>query len=186
MADVKEPFSTLDNGSGVGVTLRQIQAGDSTASKNGLLAFGFKDGSGNAVLPVLDGAGSVPVAFMDKPILFSTGELAAGSVGTLADVTGAEVTLTAAKIYSDLSCLVSCRSDSLFQVVHVDDSAGTPVEVVLAECVVGAGQYSFNMELKSFKLDTTGGTGVILLKVKAKNFELANSLRASIGVAESL
>ena len=185
MADVKEPFSTLDDGSGVGVTLAKRVEGDAAASENGAIGFAFKDSSGNVVLPALDAAGNLPVAFMDKPKKSAKGELAAGSL-SLVLVTGASVVLTANKVYTNLALMVSCRSDSLFQLVHVDDSAGTPVETVVAEALVGAGQYSFHALLPDFVLDTTGGTGVILLEVKAKNFALLNSLRASFSCAEAI
>lgn len=183
MADNKEAFATLEDGSGNGVALREVQAGDSSAAKNGLIGFSFKDASGNVILPSLDSNGAVPVSFMDKTKKYAKGELAAGSLTSVL-VTGAVLTLTVGKKYTNLCLSVSCRSDSLFQLVHIDDSAGTPVSTVKAECIVGAGQYSFNMKLDDFLLDTTGGTGVVLLEVQAKNFEKLNDLRCAFSVQE--
>lgn len=183
MADVKEAFASLEvDGTGVGVALTKRVEGDAAAAKNGAIGFAYKDASGNVVLPQLSAAGAVPVAFMDRARLSAKGELAAGSVASLVDVTGASLTLALAKVYTNLSVVGSCRSDSLFQVVHVDDSAGTPTETVVGEFLVGAGQYSFLLHMPGFKLDTTADTGVPLLKIKAENFALANSLRASLAV----
>lgn len=58
MADVRESFPTLEDGSGVGTALAKVQEGDTVAAKNGSLALSFKDASGNAVAAPVSAAGT--------------------------------------------------------------------------------------------------------------------------------
>lgn len=158
----------------------QDSEGDAAAGKEGLVAFAFKDSSGNLVLPQLNGAGGVPVAVAEGYTRkkSTAGELAAGSA-TLANVTGASITLTASKVYYGISAVVSSRRDSLFQLVQVNDATST----VLAEAIVGAGQYTFEMLWPDMEI-TAGATGTQTLKIMAKNFEALSSLRATLTVRE--
>lgn len=149
--------------------------GDASAGKEGLVAFAFKDSTGDLVLPQLSAAGQIPVSFIDNACLKSpAGELAAGSA-SLAAVTNAEITLAVSTDYKEIGFVVSSRRDSLFQIIQQDDATDT----VLAEMIVGAGQYTVIGELHCLKI-TTGATGTQKLKVKAKNFEALSSLRATI------
>jgi hypothetical protein len=154
--------------------------GDASAGKDGLVAFAFKDSTGDLVLPQLTSAGAVPVTSAATAIRrkSTAGELAAGS-GTLANVTGASITLAVSKTFYGITAVVSSRRDSLFQLVQVNDATTT----ILAEAVVGAGQYSFTFDLKDYEL-VSGATGTQTLKIMAKNFEAQSSLRATLTVNE--
>jgi hypothetical protein len=158
----------------------QDQEGDAAAGKEGLVAFAFKDSTGDLVLPQLNAAGGLPVsvATISTRKKSQAGELAAGSA-TLANVTNASITLTASKVYYGITAIVCSRRDSLFQLVQVDDATST----VLAECIVGAGQYSFEMLWPDMEI-TAGATGTQTLKIMAKNFEALSSLRATLTVNE--
>ena len=184
MVDPEELFNTLDDG-GAGAAPKKMQEGDSPSAANGAIGFAFKDSSGNVVLPQLNAAGQIPTTETTAgTCLYANGELAAGNLA-LTDVTNAQIILTVAKTYIEIGGAVSCRHASLFQWVHVDDSGGvTPVETVIAEIIVGPGQYSIFNSIECFILDTTGGTGVILLKIVAQNFSKLSSLRASIAAKE--
>lgn len=57
MADVRESFPSLEGASGEGLVLRSVQEGEAVASKNGQLAFAFKDNSGNAIAAPVKQAG---------------------------------------------------------------------------------------------------------------------------------
>jgi len=155
-------------------------AGDAAAGKEGLVAFAFKDSSGNIVLPTLTAAGAVPVTSAATAIRrkSTAGELAAGSA-SLANVTGASITLAVSKTFYGITAVVSSRRDSLFQLVQVDDATTT----VLAEAVVGAGQFTFTFNLPDYQF-ASGGTGTQTLKIMAKNFEALSSLRATLTVNE--
>ena len=154
--------------------------GDAAAGKEGLVAFAFKDSAGDLVLPQLTASGAIAVtaATTSTRKKSTAGELAAGSA-TLANVTGASITLTASKVYYGISAVVCSRRDSLFQLVQVDDATST----VLAEAIVGAGQYTFEMLWPDMQI-TAGATGTQTLKIMAKNFEALSSLRATLTVNE--
>jgi hypothetical protein len=154
--------------------------GDASAGKDGLVAFAFKDSTGDLVLPTLNASGAIVVTSSGTTIRrkSTAGELAAGSA-TLANVTGASITLAVSKTFYGITAVVSSRRDSLFQLVQIDDAATT----ILAECVVGAGQYSFTFDLKDYEL-ASGATGTQTLKIMAKNFETLSSLRATLTVNE--
>ena len=151
------------------------QQGNAAAGTSGTVAFAFKDSSGNLVLPQLDASGQIKVSFTDNTCLKSTAGLVAGST-SLQDVTGASITLTASTSYKEIGFVLSCRRDSLFQIVQVDDATTT----VIAEFIVGAGQYTIVGELHCLVI-TAGATGTQTLKVRGKNFEgVSADLRATI------
>jgi len=172
---------TLDAAGNVKVVIDHVDVeGDAAAGKEGLVAFAFKDSTGDLVLPQLTASGAIAVTSASTATRkkSTAGELAAGS-STLANVTGASITLTASKVYYGISAVVCSRRDSLFQLVQVDDATST----VLAEAIVGAGQYTFEMLWPDMEI-TAGATGTQTLKIMAKNFEAQSSLRATLTVNE--
>lgn len=184
MVDEAELFNILDDG-GAGAAPTKKAEGDAAAGANGLVGFSFKDASGNVVLPVLTADGKLPVSSDATGVCYyANGELAAGSL-TLADITGATATLALEKSYSKIGAIFSCLQASLGQIVHVDDAAGTPVETVLGEFIVGPGQYTIFSELECLILSTVGNTGTQELKIKGQNFRKASSMRASVSALES-
>lgn len=153
----------------------QDQEGDASAGKEGLVAFAFKDSTGDLVLPQLTAVGQIPVSFTEGACLKSPkGELAAGS-STLALVTGAEITLANSTAYRGISFIVSSRRDALFQIIWENNG----VDTVLAEAIVGPGQYTVSEQIHCLH-QTTGGTGTQKFKLFAKNFEALSSLRGTI------
>jgi hypothetical protein len=190
MADVNEVFNILaDSSTGAGEAAISRTEGEVAAAIAGLIGFAFKDSSGNVVLPSLDAQGRIPVTDTTGICHNAHGELAAGSA-TLAKVTGAEITLDAGKVYSNISVTGSCLRTSLFEVVHIDDEGVTDTEVVLEEFIVGPGQFSFQTSLDCLQLDTTGGTGTIVLTLRAKNFgstpSALSSLRGTVACLEKV
>ena len=188
MADVREVFNILaDSSSGEGEPAISRIEGEAAASQAGLIGFSFKDSSGNVVLPQLTVAGQIPVSFDAGDCKNAHGELAAGSA-TLAKVTGAEITLTAGKVYTNISLTATCLRTSLFEVVHSDDEGVGDTETVLEEVIVGPGQFTVCCSLDCLELDTTGGTGVIVLTLRAKNFagtpNVLSSLRGTVACLE--
>lgn len=190
MADVNEVFNILaDSATGSGEAAISRIEGEASASIAGLIGFSFKDSSGNVVLPQLDPSGRLPVTDIAGICHNAHGELAVGSA-TLAKVTGAEITLDAAKTYTHISATGTCLRSSLFEVVHIDDEGVGDTETVLEEFIVGPGQFSFQTDLKCLDLDTTGGTGTIVLTLRAKNFtgtpSALSSLRGTLSAIELL
>ena len=190
MADVNEVFNILaDSTTGAGEAAISRIEGEASAAIAGLIGFSFKDSSGNVVLPQLDAQGRLPVTeeAAAGDCFHNRGELAAGSA-TIAKVTGAEIAATAGKTYHNISATGCCLRTSLFEVVHIDDEGVGDTEVILTEFIVGPGQFSFQEDLNCLEVDTTGGTGVIVITLRAKNFtgtpSALSSLRGTISALE--
>lgn len=163
MADVRAPFPTVQDGSGVGVVLDEaIDATTPAAALVGSVGFAFKDSSGNVVLPALDAMGRLPVSSASPGTpLRAHGGVAGGTTYQ----TIATIALTATKVYNTISALIACRRGALFQIVQIDDVTTT----VLYEMILDAGQFTFQLSDVD-ELCIAGATGTQSLILKAKNF----------------
>ena len=184
MPDIRSVFPTLaDSTTGAGEPLISRIEGEAAAAQEGSIAFSFKDSSGNVVLPQLNSSGQIPVTTdLAGTCIDGRGEDATGSL-TFVDI----VTLTAAltKVYRNMEFIVSSTRATHFQLVHVDDAAGTPTETILADAIVGPGDYTACCNLHCLEVDTTGGTGTQEFKIKGKNLHLINCMRATLAVLET-
>lgn len=186
MSDLSEVFNILaDSGTGAGEPAIARDEGEAPAT--GLVGFSFKDSSGNLVLPQLDAQGRILVTqdAVAGTCKYAYGELTAGSVGVFAKITGAEIALTAAKLYTKIGVSGSATHITAIEVVHIDDEGVTDTEVILETFLVGPGQYSFCCELNCREVDTTGGTGTIVLTARGNNLFKATCIRASISALEA-
>lgn len=173
MAFEREVFPVLENGSAQGAALSQSQSGDAAAGKKGLTAFGFRDSSGNLVLPQLSVDGRLPVTQEAAgTCLKAFGKNAAGS---LTEVTIATIALTASEVYSGIAAMVSSTRTSIFRLVHNDDGA----EVELGVMIVGAGQFTADFYQPCLEF-TAGATGTQELKVLGINLDKASQMSATI------
>lgn len=191
MTDYNEIFRILKDSSTEDGTHADMAVDVTTAAAalQGLVGFSFKDSTGKVVLPQLTADGKLPV---DTEALGGTCRKALGEHAgstSLVTVTGAEITLTGGIAANKIESVVSCRRDALFQVIYVDDADAVPAETVIAECIVGAGQYSFQLGGDCLSQDISGGTGTQKIIVKAKNFSGApasgSTLRASVWCNDS-
>jgi hypothetical protein len=180
MADVRESFPSLEDGSQVGQVLRQVQEGDTVASKNGSLAFGFKKVSDNtATFGRIDDSGNLLVT-MDGG---GTSKRARGKVtGSLTNVTVCEISLTAGATYRGLDWAVSCFRDAVFEMAAINDPAGTPTEVILADALVGSGDYTDSGRLADIVF-VAGATSPVL-RLRALNLNATSDLRGAITTRE--
>jgi hypothetical protein len=177
MSDIRAPFPSLEDGSLVAAVLRAIQAGDSTAAKNGSLGFAFRDV--NAVLPQLDAEGKLPVTSDSAGTILRARGTNTDQNSSAADVAGASIALTASKTYVNIGMHVSCRRAALFQLIQVNDVT----ETVLADVILDAGQYSHQFVLAVDQI-IAGASGTQTLKVKAQTFDKASNVYASLSCKE--
>lgn len=185
MSDLAEVFNILADGT-TGAGESAIARDEGEAPSTGLQALSFKDSSGNLVLPQLNADGTIPVSTQSPGTCFyGYGELDPGVVGTFTKVPGAEIALTAAKTYTNIGVSGSATRITAIEIVHIDDEGGTPTETVLETFLVGPGQFSYSSQLNCRELDTTGGTGTIVLTARAKNLFKSTCVRASISALEA-
>lgn len=189
MTDVRESFPILeDNSTGAGEAAISRTEGEASAAIAGLIGFSFKDSSGNVVLPQLTADGKLPVDTEGTAgtCLSAQGEITAGSA-TLADV--ATITGALSKSYSKFGAIVSCNRNALFQLQYIDDAAGTPATTVLAEFVVGPGQYTVCCQIECLVQSTAAGTGTQEFKLQAQNLQpgtpILSNLRGTIAAIET-
>jgi hypothetical protein len=173
MADEAPLFKILQNASGTAEAIDKVESGDAPGTKNGVLAFGFRDSAGNVILPQLTAGGAIPVdsnASMGTPIK-ARGE----NAGSLTSVDVATITLAVDESYDDIEAVGSCLRESLFQIIWNDDGS----ETILGEFLVGAGQYSFHWGCDCVSF-TAGASGTQQLILRAKNLDKVSTLRGNI------
>lgn len=196
MAEVKEIFHILDDGSGDGAGLREVNEGQVLAgTENGALGFSAKNSSNEAhmlnlvaegeavatsnvqtVLACKDDAGqSQYIPMIGNAIRVTTegakthysGEAQITVVSAGAEEQVLEVTIGAVgTTYDDVELLVSSFKDCTWKVYHVDDVGGTETETLLLRARSGAGQYTPAINLSCLNLDTTGGSNTQAIRVK--------------------
>jgi len=183
MADEREVFVILENDTNQGVPAKARVEGNAAAAQNGLIGFSFKDSSGNVVLPALNDEGAIVVSQDAGTPFQSRAEDATGST-SLIDLSGSEITVTLGEKYDCIRLNGSCTRDTLFQVVHTDDVGVGDTETVIGDFIVGAGQFSYPLDLGKYEYDTTGGTGTQDFKVKYQNLNKASTVRAALSLNE--
>jgi hypothetical protein len=173
--DKRESFPTLEDASGEGSALSQMQQGDSPVLKNGAIGFAFRDSAGNVVLPQLLPTGAVPVdqGAPGTPIMDRD-----ENAGSLTPVDVASLTLTASETYCDVAAIVSCFQETLFELVQVNNATTT----VLADILVGPGQYTFKLDYEDCV--AAGATGTQVLKIRGTNFKKTSTMRATLRATE--
>ena len=179
MAFEREVFPILETTGGAGSTASQSQAGDAAAGKRGITGFGFRDSSGNLILPQLTATGKLPV---DTGASAGTCKSSFGknATGSLTDVVVATIVLLNAKVYSQIASTVSSTRTSIFRLVHNNNG----VETELAVQIVGAGQFSHDF-LQDCLQFTSGAVGVQELKIFALNLDKISQLSATISCLEA-
>lgn len=179
MADVRESFPTTENGSGVGVPLTSVLEGDAAAAKNASPSLVAKDNSNNLIYLRTNAAGSLSVDINDG----STAKTARGTVaGNAAITTVCSIALVAGKTYHTLSWVTSCFRDAIYELVAIDDPAGTPTEVILADVLVGAGDFTDSGTLENATF--VAGATAPVLRLRAKNLNNTSDFRGTISIRE--
>jgi hypothetical protein len=161
--------------------LEMLDAGDASAGDNTIPAFIAIDTSNNFQYLKVNGDGELIVSSESAGTAkHAQAQLTAD--GTMQDV--ADITLTASKVYEKIEFMGSNTFATAWEVVGIEDDAGSPVETVIAEFLTGPGQFTFADHL-DWATYTAGTTGVLKLRIRGQQLHGPNSeLRASIGALE--
>lgn len=180
MSDLRVSFPVLeDSATQAGLPLHKVQDGDAYAGKNALPALVAKDASGNLHYLITDGAGNLFVNIDGA----GTPKKGRGLlVGTASVATVFDIPLVAGKTYSNLSWVVSCFRDAVFEIVHINDPAGTPTEEHLADVLVGSGDFTDSGNLKDVEF-VAGATSPVL-RVRAYNQNALSDMRAAVTIKQ--
>jgi hypothetical protein len=176
MANSREVFPTLADGTGAGAVLSKAESGNAAAGKVGQVSFAFKDSGSNLVLPTLTADGKLPVS------LDSAGACVRASgknTGSLSRVAVATITLTANEIYTSVEANAACTRTTLFEIIHNNNAS----EVELGWIIVGGGQFTHNFQEHCLEF-TAGATGTQELIVYGTNLDKESNMYASISCLE--
>ena len=187
MADEIEIFHILKDkaGNNTGVAPTQANIGDAPAGLDGILALGFRDTSGNLVLPQLNPEGALPVTLDPGTPLREHGVVASGSQTVNVRSALATIVLTAEKLYTKMAMQGACRRACLFELVYIEDVGGTPVETVLLSALISSGQFTTPLvALLTDFFSTVGATGTLNLVMYGTPLDKASDIRGQVSVNE--
>jgi len=213
MAEQKEIFNILDDGSGNGDAPDGRKQGEAYATAEGSVGFAAENaannvellqiqtenstapGKGQAVLPVKDEFGNIQYIPMNNGAIVVTDEAsgtllrsAANGVVATAGAPQSAVTLNLAltKIYDDLEIMVSSFKDCSWQITYIDDADGGGETATLIDTIrTGAGSYTIKLKYEDYRLDTSGGTNNQRIAIDVtQRSGTGSDYSASIGILE--
>lgn len=189
MSHEREVFPILEDiENEIGAVVHKVNEGDSplnnaqNTKKNGIIGFSFKDSAGNLVLPTLNNEGAVPVVFDAGTTFRAHGQNINGD--STNKMTLASITLSLETVYTKISAIGSCFRDTEFEIVLINDSAGTPSETIIGNFLTGPGQFTTKFDLSIDEFNTIGFTGVPLLVLRAINLNRESKTMGQISVNE--
>lgn len=163
-------FKTLIDGSGAAFALTKVVVGQAVSgSINGILAFVFRDSSGNATTVQLNNEGAVPVTMdagttiVGPAAKVTAATLEGAGVGVREPVTS--INLLESKNYTKITANVSATRWTLFELVKIEDEGGSPTEELLGFAVLEAGQtnWKIGLDCDAFSTDATANTKKVYL-----------------------
>ena len=183
MPDINPLIANLDGGSGEGVARTRVLEGDPAAAKNAAVSMVAKDPSNNLSLLNTDANGNLQVTSSGAGIC-KGGLLTKTPGNTSRTQIGADFALVAGKALADLEFFLSCFRSTIFEIIIVDDPAGTPAETTIIEAVLTEG--SNKVEGKHSCLDDIDTTGMTdpVLRVMGQNLNVASDFRGRTTIKE--
>ncbi len=172
---VLQDLTTLD-----GRPWHLLQESDAVATRNKAAVIIAKDVSGNGRMPLVDSQDRLMVNSEADDIVALKGE--GDDVGSGSFVTLFDITLQNSMDYKNLEWITSCFRDATFELVHIDDLGGSPVETILGTTKVGSGDYTSAGGLES--RFTTGAAGTQVIRVRAVNLTATSQLEAAVSIQE--
>lgn len=174
MANKKGLFGILSDGAGAGVGITKAIPGTTLGSAitSTMASPAFVNNAGVLVFPQLNAAGQIQVSTEESHICH---DAVAKVTGSTSFQDTAVFTAALTKKYDKIGFTVMSMTECDWELVYVDDAAGTPVETILAYFDTGPGQYSYCCELSCVEVDTTAGTGVQKILIRGKLLEATGS-----------
>lgn len=161
------------NGAGLGVDQGIIGTTAGNSLTQTVPAPAFVNASGALIFPILDNEGRIRVTFDGSgECSYVYGDL----IGSTSFQNVASATLALLKLYEQIGFTISSATECDWELVHVNDFGGTPVETILAAFMTGPGQYSYGLDsLHCVDVNTAAGTGVQKLFMRGKLHEATGS-----------
>lgn len=169
-----------DTADGDGKPWHLVAENDAVAARNmGGVAIA-KNASNQFRVPAVDTQDRLIVNSEADDIVDLKGEGDDAGSGTF--VTLFDITLQNSMDYKNLEWVASCFRDTTFEIVHIADLGGSPVETILATPKVGSGSFtSFGKLTSRF---TSGATGVQVVRFRGINLTSTSQMEASASLQE--
>jgi len=185
MSDKTPLFYNLDDGTENGVARRKVLEGDAAAAKNAAASLVAKDNSGNLIYLRTDASGNLLVSNEGSANCIG-GHLALTAGSTSRTQVGSDFALTAGKALSSLEWSFANFRSTTYEIVVIDDPAGTPVETPVMDIICGEGDFQESGRMICMDdIATTGMTDPVL-RVYGQNKNVASDFRGRITVQEAL
>ncbi|MCP3684545.1 MAG: hypothetical protein GY861_17910 [bacterium] len=161
MAETRETFTIIENGSAEGQPLLSRQDGvTSAATGNHAGVLAYKDSGGNDVKPQLSAAGQVPVTFASGTPASGSASVTMAALSTEQDVVSVAVAVN--DVVEANMAMGSAFQPMLWVLYHNDDSTLNE----LARFVTGPGDFSHSTALSNINF-TAGASGTQELVLRA-------------------
>jgi len=181
MADIRESFAVLeDSGSQAGVPLHKALEGEAVAGKNAHGALVAKNSSEQFKYLAVNSVGAlITTSTGDHVCQFARGKTS----GSASPVTVAEIVLVNGEDYENISWVTSCFRDAIFEIVKIDDTAGAATETILAEIVVGPGDFTDSGQLHCVEFTAPASLNNVL-RLRASNLNSLSDMRGTISAKQ--
>jgi len=185
MTDSNPLFANLDDGAGNGVARAKVLEGDAPAAKNAAPSLVAKDASGNLIYLRTDANGNLQITNSGAGAC-KGGRLAKTAGSTSRTQVGADIALVAGKALADIEWSVNNFRSTIYEIVIVDDPAGTPVETPVVDILCGEGDFQDTGTMSCLDdLDTTGMTSPVM-RLYGTNLNKASDFRGRVTVKEAV
>jgi len=167
-------FAVLDNGDGTGsgVDIANPDTTLGSAIDKTIASPAFIDAAGVLVFPQLDSEGRLPVTTDEAGACHHAYALVTGST-SYQDLGSFAAALL--KKYNKIGFAISSCTEADYELVYIDDVGVGDTETILGHFSTGPGQYSFCCEMSCVEVDTTAGTGIQAITLRAKLLEATGS-----------
>lgn len=186
MADKRPVFSNLEDATGEGFALAKVLEGDASASKNAAPSLVAKDANGDLVYLQLNNSGSLSVTLDGGNTVCKGGHLTKTSGSQSRTQVGADISLVAGKALSNLEWSLSNFRSTIYEIVIIDDPAGTPVEHAVVDVICGEGDFQDTGKFICMDdIDTTGYTAPVL-RLYGTNLNATSDFRGTVKIQEAI
>lgn len=185
MADLRESFPTLeDSATGAGLPLHKVLEADASAAKNASASLAaVRDSDDTLRYLRLSDSGALLISDATPGTCKRAGTDGTPVAGSASKTQVAEISLTVAKSYEDLSWSVCNFRDTIYTIELIDDPAGVATIVQTLDIMVGPGDFTDSGRDKCWSFDTTGMTSPVL-RLSGTNQNGLSDFRGSISIFE--
>lgn len=186
MTDANPLFRNLDDGTGDGVARAKVLEGDAALAKNAAASLVAKDENGDLIYLRVNALGQLSTTSDTVSGACKGGHFAKTAGSTSRTQIGSDIALVAGKELSNLEWAFFNYRSTEYEIIIVDDPAGTPTEHTVLEALCSPGSVSsVGRQICLDDIDTTGFTNPVM-RIFGTNLNKASDFRARVTVQEAI